>query len=278
VPLYEDPNKPRSRPVGGGGSAPAASPAGAMGATSPTPAAGAAPKQVGTGFVGFDKYFNANRQGAQTMANTVAGAVQQAGQAGQQAIQGAQGAFDTQTATNTLTYDTNRPQTLEEGQALSKTTYQGPKSWEEAGVDTGAVSDKVNDAQAKAANLATVGGRAALLRESYRSGPSTSGGSALDSALMGAAGGQRFAQLQGLYGGLSKQLEDARTASGASYEAGKKATAEAAKKYEGDLGQWQTGDKRGNPLPTERAPVTPGTTPKKRTFFDRLGHSIFGGG
>jgi hypothetical protein len=244
--LYDDPYRPRTRPVGGGGGS-ASAPPGAtatqpQGATSSAPAGAQqqAQRQPGTGFVGFDRYFQANRQGAQQMADRIAGGVQQQGQAAQGAMQGAQDAFAQRTQQATLTHSPRQPNTYAEAVALAGTEYKGPKTWEEAGVNVGEVTEQVGQAQAQANSLATAGGRAALLRESYRSGPSTVGGSALDAALAGQAGGARFAQLHGMYGGIGQQLQEARGGTEAAYSAAKEATGRAADQYEAELGQWQT--------------------------------------
>lgn len=233
------------------------------------------PPGVGTGFVGFDRYFQANRQGAQQMADRVAGGVQQQAQQAQQAIKGAQDTFAKKAQQDALTYDPNANWADVEARADSG-DYAGPKTWKDAGVDVAGVSDKVVAAQGQVANLGTTGGRAALLRESYRSGPSTSGGSALDAALMGQAGGQRFAELQGYYGGIGQELKDAQAGTTAIYDAASAEHAQARDQYRGDLAKAR--DVKHNVLPTEQAPVAPGNPPKKRrNWMDRVGSTIFGG-
>lgn len=62
-------------------------------------------------------------------------------------------------------------------------------------------------------------------------GQRTAGGSALDAALTGAAGGQRFAELRGQYPGLSKAFADANTAAKARADEAKKSSAAAAGEY-----------------------------------------------
>lgn len=193
-----------------------------------TPAAPAAPRQQGSGFVGFDRYFQANQEGAQAMAKRVGDTVEQRAQTGAGAIQGATDTFNSKS--QGLTYDPKKAPTADDAQKLAGTTYTGPKDWAEAGVDTGAVQEKVNAGQAAVAGLGSAGGLASLLREGYRA-PVAAGASMLDAALTGAAGGDRFSKLQAQFGDLEKHLTDTRAADGKVFDANLAATKEAAAKY-----------------------------------------------
>jgi hypothetical protein len=204
----------KKRQVGG---APAPAPV-AGGAPAPQqPQAPAQPARSGSGFVGFDRYLQANRQGAQNMATTVGDAVEKSGQ---EAVGALQGGTDTFAA---------KSQGVGTGGA-PPTTYTGPKTWEEAGVDVGDVTKKVVDASGKVSSLGTPGGVASLLKESYN-GPTTAGGSALDAALTGAAGGQRFQQLNTAYGDLTQRLLDASGGAGKLYDQRVAETEAAAARY-----------------------------------------------
>lgn len=229
--------------------------------------------QPGTGFVGFDRYFSANKPAAQQMAARVAGNVENHGQEAQQAVQGAQDAFAQRTQAASLTYDPNRAKSFEEAQQLAATPdYSGPKSWEDAGVDVGNVTSRVNTAQGQVANLGTVGGRSALLRESYRSAPSSSGGSVLDAALTGQAAGSRFDELQGLYGGVSQQMERARGSTTAAHDAARNSSQGAREQYQRDVAGWHAldNDNRAQPLPAPAPTPTLGDTYTRRNDQDYL--------
>jgi hypothetical protein len=211
----------------GGGAAPAPLGAPAEPATAPAPAA---PQQRGSGFVSFDRYLDANRAGAQAMAQKVGDAVEQSGKTAAGAIQGAQDKFSTETQKAGLGYDPTKATTEEQARTLSGTTYTGPKTWEDAGVNVKDVTKATLDASGKVSALGTSGGIAALLREAYN-GPSTAGGSLLDSALTGAAGGGRFQQLQTAYGDLTQRLTDAGGGAEKVFNDTRDATAKAADQY-----------------------------------------------
>lgn len=223
----------RNRKQVGGVAAPAGAPAAGGAAPAAAPGAAlapAAPQQRGSGFVSFDRLLAANQAGAQAMAQKVGDRVQQAGTAATAAIQGGKDAFATKSQQAALVYDPSRATTSAQAAALGATTYTGPKTWKDAGVDTDAISRQVNQGQAAVAQLQSQGGLANLLRESYNTN-STAGGSALDAALTGAAGGGRFQQLQQQFSGLDKLLSDARGSEQGVYDANANATKDAAAKY-----------------------------------------------
>jgi len=87
------------------------------------------------------------------------------------------------------------------------------------------------DADSRLAATGDNAGRQALLEQSY-GGSRTAGGGALDAALTGAAGGERFAQLRKRYGpGLGKMVSEADAAARGQADAAKKSTADAAAAY-----------------------------------------------
>lgn len=222
---------PRKRAAGGPVAAASATPGAAMpGAPAPGAAPAAQPQQAGTGFVNLQRVLEANRGAAQSMGDSLAGRVQQAGQAGQQAIAQGQQQMQARTTEATLQYDAAKAPDKGAATSLAATAYQGPKGWEEAGVDV-ANAARLATAGADAANaVTTAGGRAALIRQGA-SGPLSSGGVALDSYLAGEGLGARAQLLQASFGSLAEQLAQARGGAGAMYEGGRAATEAAAGQY-----------------------------------------------
>lgn len=198
-----------------------------------------APQQQGTGFVNFSNIVAANRGGAQTMANRTAQQVRQAGTAGRQAIQGGQDTFAAATQAATLAYDPAKAPDKATATTLSQSRYEGPKTWEDAGVDVARASRLAASGQDQARALGTDGGRVALLRQNAP-GALTGGGSALDAALMGQALGGEAQALGDEFGSLSQILADARGASGATYDAANAATRDAAARYGTLAGEYQS--------------------------------------
>jgi hypothetical protein len=224
----------RRRQIGGGASsaAPGAAPAGAPAQPAAAPQAPVQPQQRGSGFVSFDRYLAANQQGAQAMAQQLGTQVGAAGEAATTAINRGQDAFAQKSQAATLAYNPQQ-QGLDSAKAaeLAKTGYKGPKDWGEAGVDVTGLTKQTMAAQAKAAALTSTGGVASLLRESYNTPAYTAGAVGLDAALAGAAGGQRFQQLNSIYGDLGAKLTAARGTSTGVYDASMAATKDAAAKY-----------------------------------------------
>lgn len=224
------PEEMKRRQVGGASSA---TPVPGGAAASAMPAAASAPRaQVGTGFVGFDRYFAANQGAAQQMAQQVAGNVRQQAQAAQQATKGAQDTFAAKAQAAALQHDPAKAKTAADARGMAAQGYAGPKNWSEAGVDTGALAGQVAKAQDQVTGLGSLGGRAALLRESYRNNaPTSMGGSLLDAVLLGQAGGADFAALQGQYGGLGQQLVSAQGGAEAVSKSAQEQHAEAQERY-----------------------------------------------
>lgn len=174
-----------------GGTTPPAAPAppatgGGTGAAAPAGGARAAagaqygPARTGTGFVGLAQYLGANQGGAQNMAGRLAGNVQR--EAGE-----AENAFS----------------------ALKGGTFRSDApSLKEANPELYARAGKEGDEAALAARaLQTNGGIGAALTQQYGSaGGYGSGMRGFDTFLAGAAGGDKFQQLGGKYGGLDSYL------------------------------------------------------------------------
>lgn len=167
------------------------------------------------------------------MAQKVGDRVQQAGQAATSAIQGGKDAFAAAAQKAGLGFDPSKATTSAQARTLSQTTYAGPHSWKDAnsGVNVTDVNRAVNAGQAAVAQLQSQGGLANLLRESYNTN-STAGGSALDAALTGAAGGGRFQQLQQQFGGLDKLLSGAMDGAEGVAKGAEDATTKAARQYD----------------------------------------------
>jgi len=208
----------------------------------PTPAV-APPNQqaptnqvVGTGFVGLDRYLQANRSAAQAMAQKVGDTVAGKAGAAEQAITGAKDTFAAKSQAAAVTYDPSKAATAAQAgdiqrQLVQAGGYQGPKDWAGAAVDVADVTKKTVQGANAVAGLGTQGGIASLLKESYNGGGGTSGGSALDAALTGAVGGGRFQELQGAYKDLSDRLISGQKSTEDVYKANAKGARTAASQY-----------------------------------------------
>lgn len=168
------------------------------------------------------------------MAQRVGDKVQAAGQGAVDAVHGGTDAFAANAQKAGLGFDPSQAPTAAQATALSQApTYTGPRAWTDAnsGVDTAAISKKVNEGNAAVAQLQTQGGLVNLLREGYNGPPATAGGNALDAALTGAAGGARFQALQKQFGGLDKLLSDAAGGAGDVVKGVEDKSADAAARY-----------------------------------------------
>lgn len=239
---------PKKRPLGGGG-APAAA-----GGASPGPGASPAGQPAGgasPGYVNFSRLLAVNQGGAQRMADTLAGQVQQKGQEAASQIKGAQEGFQGKVQAGTLNYQApsfQRTQGADPSADLYRTAgalsaqakqgYSGPKDWSAAGYDTVAMAGSAKAAQDAAKGLTTAGGRGAMLRAQAR-GPYTTGMSSLDAALSGAALGSRGADLASTYGNLSQQLADYQKAGGGAVDAATTASNAAASQYGAEAQRFQ---------------------------------------
>lgn len=255
-------------------------------------ASSATPAQAAPGYVNFSRILSANQQGAQSMADNLAGQVQQQGQQAQGAIEGAAKGFKDQVASGTARYGgqqqefpTNAGGGEDPGayraagaaarQRGAGATYKGPKDWQGAGYDTVAMASQAAQAQDAAKALTTAGGRGAMLRQ-QAGGPYSAGMSALDSALSGAALGTRGQDLATLYGGLSQRLADYQGQGDAAVKEAQEISASTQDQYNADADVY---DSHANTLEQQRqvpemlAAPPPGSTttpPKKRGFGSYL--------
>lgn len=171
-------------------------------------------KPVGTGHVNLSRVLDANRAGANRMGQELSTQVSQAGAQAQAGIRAGQRAFNV--ASYEATPQFNQDADLATSRAgAAAPQYGGPKSWEDAGVNTAGLTSQVARANDSANALTSEGGRAALIRE--KNPNATAGGLALDSFLAGQGGGD-FQALKKQYGGLSAALANARGESTGVYQ------------------------------------------------------------
>jgi hypothetical protein len=210
--------------------------------------------QSSPGYVGYSRILDANRPGAKRMADQLAGNVQQQGQQAQGAIQQAGQQFSNKVKGGTLSYQPSYNVTrgaaaaggggyAQAGAALgmqanaTRKEYQGPKDWEGAGINTVQLAQQASRAGDAAQGLTSMGGRAAQLR-AHAQGAYGAGMSALDAALAGSGLGTRGQDLAAMYGNLSQQLIDRRTASEGQVRGAISASDQAAKDYQSEADMW----------------------------------------
>jgi hypothetical protein len=144
----------------------------------------------GTGFINLQTYLGLNGGGAQALGDSIASRVSGTDQSAVNAIGG-----------TAIGARRMADQAVKAGGA-----YAGPSSFGDV-ADMGDIATKMANAQKTASAAMDQTGRAALLAEQF--GPSTWGGSMLDSALAGAGGGaQGIANAANGVGKLSKYLTD----------------------------------------------------------------------
>lgn len=196
----------------------------------------------------FSRILSANQPGAQAMASSLTGKVEQQGQQATSAIDNASSDFKGKVNAGRVQYQQQAVTGGHQGTAptsadiyraagaasvAAQRGYSGPKDWKGAGIDTVALSGQAAEAQQAAQNLTTAGGRAAMLREGAGGGYSA-GMSAMDSALAGAAMGSRGSDLASLYGGLSQRLIDAQAPASGLVTQATADSAAAQQQYEAD--------------------------------------------
>lgn len=174
------------------------------------------------------------------MARRLTDTVRGEGGAVDDAIQQAGQTYTNALGQKTTQYDPNSVKTVTEAEAKAQGSFQGPTSWEEAGIDTVGLAGKAAAASDKAKSLTSDYGRAALLRAQAQ-GPYTAGMSGLDAALAGAAGGNAFQETANMYGGLSAKLQAARGGAGSAYEKAAATHAENQAKYGKRAGEIRAG-------------------------------------
>jgi len=172
------------------------------------------------------------------MARRLTDTVRGEGGAVDDAIQQAGHTYANALGQKTTQYDPNSVKTAAEAEAKTQGSFQGPTSWEEAGIDTVGLAGKAAAASDKAKNLTSDYGRAALLRAQAQ-GPYSAGMSGLDAALAGAAGGNAFQETANMYGGLSAKLQAARGGAEGAYKTAEATDAANRAKYGTRAGEIQ---------------------------------------
>jgi hypothetical protein len=161
------------------------------------------PALRGTGFVNLTDWLGLNRGAAQSMADSLSGDVNKAGQAYNVAEQDAWKNFNNNIAAHTLKVPQGQL-TAEQAAQVGAETYGGPD-----GLDGNTVADlwgKASAAQNAANATDSNEGRQALLAKHY--GPTTWGGGALDAALAGAGDTKgSMSSARGAYGRLVSNLQ-----------------------------------------------------------------------
>lgn len=213
-----------------------------MGGT-PSPQPQQAPAQVGTGFIDFGRYLNANRDASKRDAEKLAGGIARQGQAAQGQLKQAQQGFSdavtagspnafaglTQPPEGTKGTSTKAPaggitapqpagRSTTPAPSLSQragATYSGPSSLSGQMGDAGwdEILKGASAAQEAANVTGTQGGLEASFQKQNAGQPYTQGQSRMDAMLAGSTSPDRFQQLRKDYGSLVQSTKDADAAS-----------------------------------------------------------------
>jgi hypothetical protein len=152
-------------------------------------------------FVSFARYLNANRDAAQQSANRLSDNLGQAAQGVEQGLGTAKQSFDAATSAGpTGGYE-----------QVADAKYTGPASLS-AQAGWGDLQNQTQRGQERADLTGSGAGVGALLQEGQQ-GAYSEGARRTDQALVGAVGGDQFAQVRAKYGGLSKRLASENDAS-----------------------------------------------------------------
>lgn len=272
----QDPNQERRNQMFGGSAAPGVAPTyGGTGVASPGQPQPGAQSMAGGGdtgkFINFDRYISGNKEASERAAQQVGGNVYTQGINTQNDIGNAMGAHMQAANNAVLKYDPSSVTTNPSATA-SSTTTSGPSIYgtnpaaapnyvsrddaqkyaNQAYKDPtggtgllkyGGLQDEVGEFGQKTAGLQSNAGVQAALQTQYGGLPARSYGGALDAALVGNAGKDRFNALQQQFQGLSKYLDD--TNKGAiDYSKGAEGrNLEAQQKYQNLVGQYDAADK-----------------------------------
>lgn len=167
-------------------------------------------RRTGTGFVNLADWSRANAGASNSLANRLAGDVQQQGEAVQRGLGNLQSQFRDAADAGEIRYED--PEGLERADYLSRMQYAGPRGLSDVG-GVGAYDALLGraDAAERAANrVGDYYGRQAQLQGLFgQTGAYTPGQQRLDSALSGIAGAERFGQLQSRWGNLYGQAQQA---------------------------------------------------------------------
>lgn len=187
-------------------------------------------RRAGTGFINLSDWAAANAAGSQRLADEMAGGVDSKGRAAQANLDGLNEDFWERTRGGTLRYEPDQVDSTR-AEYLGREAYTGPNGLADiAGYNSAMAS--AQDAGRNANLLSDFYGRQALLDERAGAGGNyTTGQRLLDSALVGGAGGNRFADLKSQWGGLFDRAQGMeRDATGAAQE-GRRISEESARNY-----------------------------------------------
>lgn len=158
-------------------------------------------------FVGFERYFNANRDAAKATGDKVAGSVESRGAQAQGGLNDARREYEGKAASGVVSFRGDESE--DESRSISQQQYTGPNSLDDS-KGFAQVAAMGARAQRESQALNTRGGRQEVLRQEM--GQTTQGGGALDGALTQATSGGRFRQLRQRYGALGDTIEQANAA------------------------------------------------------------------
>lgn len=202
------------------------------------------PPRAGTGYIGLDQWLAVNQPQAAAMADAVSADVNAKGKKADKSLEDAKELFNYGVDGQAINYDPEQYANPSRLLDLEKTAadaekqvagaWGGPNGIEDiAGFGKG--METARDAQ-RSANLAgDTYGRTALFQDKYgKTGGYTFGQQLLDSALAGAAGGDKFDAVKSQWGGLLGKYDAASAAAKSRVEGVKAGNAAAAKQYRAD--------------------------------------------
>lgn len=187
-------------------------------------------RRAGTGFVNLSDWAAANADGTRRLADELAGGVASQGQAAQANLDGLNQDFWERVRGGTQRFDDEGLNSALASQRAGA-QYAGPNGlYDVPGYETAMAS--AQGAGRNANLLSDYYGRQALLDDKYgQDGNYSTGQRLLDSALVGGAAGNRFADLKSQWGGLFDRAQGMeRDAAGAAQE-GRRISEESARRY-----------------------------------------------
>lgn len=174
-------------------------------------------------FVGFERYFNANRDAAKATGDKVASSVESRGEKAQSGLGDAKREYEGKAAAGVVSFRGDESE--EDARRISQQKYAGPNSLSDS-KGFAQVAAMGARAQRESQALGTRGGRQEVLRQEM--GQTTQGGGALDGALTQATSGGRFRQLRQRYGAIGDTIEQANAAATQRADAMREASGNAA--------------------------------------------------
>lgn len=187
-------------------------------------------RRAGTGFVNLSDWARANASGTQRLADELAGGVESQGAAAQHELDTLNQDFYERLRGGTLRYD---DEGLDSARAatLGQQGYGGPNGlYDVPGYET--AMSRAQTAGRDAGLLNDYYGRQALLDGKYNTdGNYSTGQRLLDSALVGGAAGNRFAELKNQWGGLFSRAQDMERNAAGEAAHGRQVSDDSARRY-----------------------------------------------